>query len=108
MSAPRGSLVLSNQFLDVFQDEDDLANALIWPEIQQELKIIESEEELSSLPPPALQIGATPPILESSPGPFASPEPPGSLPCGSAPAPVSAPLEEWTKDPTNQIGRAHV
>ncbi|KAB1283956.1 Rho GTPase-activating protein 31 [Camelus dromedarius] len=29
-------------------DEDDLANALLWPEIQQELKIIESEEELSS------------------------------------------------------------
>ncbi|XP_004278563.1 rho GTPase-activating protein 31 [Orcinus orca] len=83
-------------------DEDDLANALIWPEIQQELKIIESEEELSSLPPPALKTGATQPILESSPGPFASPEPPGSLPCGSAPAPVSAPLEEWTKDPTNQ------
>uniref|UniRef100_A0A8C3WVL6 Rho GTPase activating protein 31 n=1 Tax=Catagonus wagneri TaxID=51154 RepID=A0A8C3WVL6_9CETA len=83
-------------------DEDDLANALIWPEIQQELKIIESEEELSSLPPPALKISPTQPILASSPGPFVSPEPPGSLPCGSAPAPVSAPLEEGTKNPANQ------
>ncbi|XP_043730344.1 rho GTPase-activating protein 31 [Cervus elaphus] len=79
-------------------DEDDLVNALIWPEIQQELKIIESEEELSSLAPPALKISPTQPILESSPGPCASPEPPGS----STPAPVSTPLEEWTKNPTNQ------
>lgn len=83
-------------------DEDDLASALIWPEIQQELKIIESEEELSSLPPPALKISPTQPILESSPRPFASPEPSGSLPCSSIPAPVSAPLEEWTRDPANQ------
>ncbi|XP_020925989.1 rho GTPase-activating protein 31 isoform X2 [Sus scrofa] len=83
-------------------DEDDLANVLIWPEIQQELKIIESEEELSSLPPPALKISPTQPILESSPVPFASPESPRSLPCGSAPAPISAPLEECTKNPTNQ------
>ncbi|XP_037691911.1 rho GTPase-activating protein 31 [Choloepus didactylus] len=83
-------------------DEDDLANALIWPEIQQELKIIESEEELSSLPPPALPISPTEPNLESSPGPFASTELPGRLPCGSTPAPASAPLEEWTRDPTNQ------
>ncbi|XP_014684527.2 rho GTPase-activating protein 31 [Equus asinus] len=83
-------------------DEDDLANALIWPEIQQELKIIESEEELSSLPPPALKISPTQPILEFSPAPCASLEPPGSSSCGSAPAPVSAPLEEWTRDPTNQ------
>uniref|UniRef100_H0XE74 Rho GTPase activating protein 31 n=1 Tax=Otolemur garnettii TaxID=30611 RepID=H0XE74_OTOGA len=83
-------------------DEDDLANALIWPEIQQELKIIESEEELSSLPPPALTLIPNQPILESSPGPFAATEPPGSLPCDSAPAPVSAPLEEWTRDSTNQ------
>ncbi|XP_076974356.1 rho GTPase-activating protein 31 isoform X2 [Tamandua tetradactyla] len=83
-------------------DEDDLANALIWPEIQQELKIIESEEELSSLPPPSLQISPTEPILESSPEHFASTELPGSLPCGSTPAPLSAPLEEWTGEPTNQ------
>ncbi|XP_057552248.1 rho GTPase-activating protein 31 [Hippopotamus amphibius kiboko] len=83
-------------------DEDDLANALIWPEIQQELKIIESEEELSSLPPPPLRVSPTQPTLEASQGPFASPESPGSLPCGSAPAPVSAPLEAWTKEPTNQ------
>ena len=48
--------------------------------------------------PPALKISPTQTIVESSPGPFASPEPPGS----STPAPVSAPLEEWTKNPTNQ------
>ncbi|XP_058411821.1 rho GTPase-activating protein 31 isoform X1 [Diceros bicornis minor] len=83
-------------------DEDDLANALMWPEIQQELKIIESEEELSVLPPPVLKISPTQPILESSPGPFASLEPLGSLSCGSAPAPGPIPLEEWTRDPTNQ------
>ncbi|KAI5948527.1 Rho GTPase-activating protein 31 [Manis javanica] len=82
-------------------DEDDLANALIWPEIQQELKIIESEEELSSLPPPALNISPTQPVQESSPV-VAPPEPPGNLPCGSAPVPVSAPLEEGTRDPSNQ------
>ncbi|XP_006210381.2 rho GTPase-activating protein 31 [Vicugna pacos] len=83
-------------------DEDDLANALLWPEIQQELKIIESEEELSSLPPPALKISPAQLVLESSPGPFASPEPAGNLPCGSTPAQVSAPLGEWAKDSTNQ------
>nr|XP_012636040.1 rho GTPase-activating protein 31 [Microcebus murinus] len=83
-------------------DEDDLANALIWPEIQQELKIIESEEELSSLPPPAVTSNPILPILESGPGDFAPPEPPGSFPCGSAPAPVPAPLEEGTRDSTNQ------
>lgn len=82
-------------------EEDDLASALIWPEIQQELKIIESEEELSTLPPPAVKISPTQPILESSPRPFASLEPLGSLPCGSTPAPVS-PLEEWTRNPANQ------
>ncbi|XP_029795224.1 rho GTPase-activating protein 31 isoform X2 [Suricata suricatta] len=81
-------------------DEDDLANALIWPEIQQELKIIESEEELSSLPPPAPKINATQPILESSPGPLPSPQHPGSLSCG--PTSVSTPVEEWTRDPANQ------
>ncbi|XP_006730491.1 rho GTPase-activating protein 31 [Leptonychotes weddellii] len=81
-------------------DEDDLANALIWPEIQQELKIIESEEELSSLPPPALKVSPTQPILESSPGPFASQEPPGSWSCG--PTPGSTPAEEGTTDLTNQ------
>lgn len=83
-------------------DEDDLANVLIWPEIQQELKIIESEEELSSLPPPALKTSPIQPILESSLGPFIPPEPSGSLPCGSFPAPVSSPLEVWTRDPANQ------
>jgi len=81
-------------------DEDDLANALIWPEIQQELKIIESEEELSSLPPPALKVSPTQPILESSPGPFTSQEPPGSWSCG--PTPGSTPAEEGTTDLTNQ------
>ncbi|XP_045041803.2 rho GTPase-activating protein 31 [Desmodus rotundus] len=83
-------------------DEDDLASTLIWPEIQQELKIIESEEELSSLPLPAGNISPTQPIFESSPRPFAPPEPPGSLPSVSTPAPVSTPLEEWTRDPANQ------
>uniref|UniRef100_U3E777 Rho GTPase-activating protein 31 n=1 Tax=Callithrix jacchus TaxID=9483 RepID=U3E777_CALJA len=83
-------------------DEDDLANALIWPEIQQELKIIESEEELSSLPPPALKTSPIQPILESSLGPFAPPEPAGSLPCGSFSASGSAPLEVWTRDTANQ------
>ncbi|KAK2495616.1 hypothetical protein MC885_014339 [Smutsia gigantea] len=82
-------------------DEDDLANALIWPEIQQELKIIESEEELSSLPPPALNISPTQPVREFSPV-VAPPDLPGSLPCGSTPVPVSAPLEEGTRDPSNQ------
>ncbi|XP_045142094.1 rho GTPase-activating protein 31 [Echinops telfairi] len=71
-------------------DEDDQANALIWPEIQQELKIIESEEELSSPPPPRSLPKNSPtlPIPESSPEPSASPEAPRSS------APVPAPLEE--------------
>ncbi|XP_049733011.1 rho GTPase-activating protein 31 [Elephas maximus indicus] len=68
--------------------EDDLA--LIWPEIQQELKIIESEEELSSLPPP--QLSPTQPAPESGPGPLASAEP----------AQAPAPLEERARDPTHQ------
>lgn len=95
-------MVLNKQFLDVFQDEDDLTSTLIWPEIQQELKIIESEEELPSLPSPALKVSPTQPILKSSPRPFAAPEPPGSLLCVSTPAPVSAPLEEWAKDSAKQ------
>ncbi|XP_034371604.1 rho GTPase-activating protein 31 isoform X1 [Arvicanthis niloticus] len=74
-------------------DEDDLAQALIWPEIQQELKIIESEEEFSSLPPPTQK---TSPVTESSPTPFPFPEAPGSLPSSSAP------LEVWTRDSANQ------
>ncbi|XP_051005870.1 LOW QUALITY PROTEIN: rho GTPase-activating protein 31 [Acomys russatus] len=74
-------------------DEDDLAQALIWPEIQQELKIIESEEELSSLPPPAQK---TSPITESRPARFPFPEAPGSS-SGS-----STPLEGWTRDSANQ------
>ncbi|XP_047420140.1 rho GTPase-activating protein 31 [Sciurus carolinensis] len=83
-------------------DEDDLANALIWPEIQQELKIIESEEELASLPPPVQKISPSQPSFESSPVSFASPEPPGSISCGSSPSSVSAPPEEWNRDSTNQ------
>lgn len=74
-------------------DEDDLAHALIWPEIQQELKIIESEEELSSLPPPAQK---TSPVTESNLAPFPSPGPTGSLPCSSTS------LEAWTRDSPNQ------
>ncbi|XP_059019983.1 rho GTPase-activating protein 31 [Mustela lutreola] len=84
-------------------DEDDLANALIWPEIQQELKIIESEEELSSSPVPALKISSTQPILEASPAASASQEAPGSLSCGVPPG--STPLEEWTRDPANQTAQ---
>ncbi|KAM4862732.1 rho GTPase-activating protein 31 [Urocitellus parryii] len=83
-------------------DEDDLANALIWPEIQQELKIIESEEELASLPPSVQKISLILPSFESSPGAFASPELPGSVSLASAPSPVSAPQEEGTKGSTNQ------
>ncbi|XP_006864218.1 PREDICTED: rho GTPase-activating protein 31 [Chrysochloris asiatica] len=79
-------------------DEDDLANALIWPEIQQELKIIESEEELSTLPPPPPKINPTQLSLESSPGPLASNEPPESLSPGSGPA--STPLEERSNQST--------
>ncbi|KAM9032420.1 rho GTPase-activating protein 31 [Sarcophilus harrisii] len=37
-------------------DEDDSSSALMWPEIQQELKIIESEEELQALPSTAPKI----------------------------------------------------
>lgn len=81
-------------------DEDDLANALIWPEIQQELKIIESEEELSSLPPPALKLSAAQPTVGSGPGPSASPEPAASLACGPPAGPT--PAEAGTREPTNQ------
>lgn len=83
-------------------DEDDLAHALIWPEIQQELKIIESEEELSSLPAPALRISPTQPSFESKAGPFASLEPPRGLSCGPTSDPASAPPEEWTRDPRSE------
>lgn len=50
----------------VFQTEEDTANALqepLWPEIQQELKIIEPEEELLLLP---AAVPKTSPISESS------------------------------------------
>ncbi|KAM4887861.1 rho GTPase-activating protein 31 [Thomomys bottae] len=74
-------------------DEDDLANVLIWPEIQQELKIIESEEELSTLAPPAQKINPNQPVLESNPEPFPSS---GISYCGSTPP------QAWTKDSTSQ------
>ncbi|CAH6792337.1 Arhgap31 [Phodopus roborovskii] len=74
-------------------DEDDLGHTLIWPEIQQELKIIESEEELSSLPPPAQK---TSPITELGPAPFPFPEASGSSPCSSTP------LQVCTRDSANQ------
>ncbi|KAL1788552.1 rho GTPase-activating protein 31 [Sigmodon hispidus] len=74
-------------------DEDDLAHALIWPDIQQELKIIESEEELPSLLPPAQK---TSPIAESGPASFPFPEASGSSPCSTTP------LEMWTRDSANQ------
>uniref|UniRef100_A0A8C5TD01 Rho GTPase activating protein 31 n=1 Tax=Malurus cyaneus samueli TaxID=2593467 RepID=A0A8C5TD01_9PASS len=53
-------------FLLSFQTEEDSANALLeplWPEIQQELKIIEPEEELLLLP---AAVPKTSPISESS------------------------------------------
>uniref|UniRef100_A0A8C0WB06 Rho-GAP domain-containing protein n=1 Tax=Castor canadensis TaxID=51338 RepID=A0A8C0WB06_CASCN len=84
---PRAEVIFLHEM-----DEDDLANALIWPEIQQELKIIESEEELTSLQSPTQKINPIQPILESSPGPFPS----RSLACSSTP------LEAWTRDSTNQ------
>uniref|UniRef100_A0A672UAE7 Rho GTPase activating protein 31 n=1 Tax=Strigops habroptila TaxID=2489341 RepID=A0A672UAE7_STRHB len=46
----------------VFQTEEDSANALLeplWPEIQQELKIIEPEEELMLLPATVPKMGLT-------------------------------------------------
>ncbi|XP_032631871.1 rho GTPase-activating protein 31 isoform X1 [Chelonoidis abingdonii] len=50
--------------------EDDAANALmepLWPEIQQELKIIESEEELSFLPTDVPKTGPHQPASSASP-----------------------------------------
>lgn len=93
-STPQESLGAGTEPLILHEmDEEDLAQALIWPEIQQELKIIESEEEFSSLPPAAQK---TSPITESSPAPFPFPEAPGSLPSSSAPR------EVWTRDAANQ------
>lgn len=91
--SPQSSGLQSNQGPLVFQDEDDLAHTLIWPEIQQELKIIESEEELSSLPPPDQK---TSPITETDPAPFPFPEASASSPCRSTPPQV------WTRDSANQ------
>ncbi|XP_036059674.1 rho GTPase-activating protein 31 [Onychomys torridus] len=93
-TAPQESLRARTEAMLLHEmDEDDLAHALIWPEIQQELKIIESEEELSSLPPPAQKAS---PKTESGPAPFPLPEASGSLTCGSTS------LEAWTRDSANQ------
>ncbi|XP_052596644.1 rho GTPase-activating protein 31 [Peromyscus californicus insignis] len=93
-TAPQESLRARTEAMLLHEmDEDDLAHALIWPEIQQELKIIESEEELSSLPPPAQK---TSPKTESGPAPFPLPEASASSPCGSTS------LEVWTRDSANQ------
>lgn len=93
-STPQESLRAGTEPLILHEmDEEDLAQALIWPEIQQELKIIESEEEFSSLPP---SVQKTSPITESSPAPFPFPEAPGSLPSSSATR------EVWTRDAANQ------
>ncbi|XP_072470022.1 rho GTPase-activating protein 31 [Notamacropus eugenii] len=54
-------------------DEDDSSSALMWPEIQQELKIIESEEEFQTLPSTAPKISTSQPILISSPKTTLSP-----------------------------------
>ncbi|XP_004577939.2 rho GTPase-activating protein 31 [Ochotona princeps] len=83
-------------------DEDDLGSALIWPEIQQELKIIESEEELSTLPPPTQKLSPTQPLVESKAGPSASSELSRQLSCGPVPDPICAPQEEWSRDPSSQ------
>ncbi|XP_006884324.1 PREDICTED: rho GTPase-activating protein 31 [Elephantulus edwardii] len=85
-------------------DEDDLANGLIWPDIQQELKIIESEEELTTLTPPLPKLSPTQPVPESSASSLASPEPPGSSPRSSAQSP--APLEEQTNQSTEMASPA--
>ncbi|KFO30733.1 Rho GTPase-activating protein 31 [Fukomys damarensis] len=82
-------------------DDDDLTNPLLWPEIQQELKIIESEEELSLSQPPAQKISPVQLVLEPSPASFSFPEVPGNLSCGSTPTPVSTPLEAGTRELTN-------
>ncbi|XP_004835730.1 rho GTPase-activating protein 31 [Heterocephalus glaber] len=82
-------------------DDDDVTNPLLWPEIQQELKIIESEEELSLLQPPAQKISPVQLVLEPSLASFSFPEVPGNLSCGSAPTQVSTTLEAWTRDSTN-------
>lgn len=86
-------------------DENDLANALIWPEIQQELKIIESEEELPSLPPPPVKTNPTQPILAPGSETLSSLEVPGSSACGTVTALGSALREEWARDPANQNTR---
>ncbi|XP_001369984.2 rho GTPase-activating protein 31 isoform X1 [Monodelphis domestica] len=54
-------------------DEDDSSSPLMWPEIQQELKIIESEEELQALPSSAQKINSSQPVLISSPKTTLSP-----------------------------------
>lgn len=82
------------------KDEDDLSNTQTWPEIQQELKIIESEEELSSLQLTTLQASTTQPVLRASSSPLASPNPPESSTCGSILAPVSSTLENRTNQNT--------
>ncbi|XP_021040690.1 rho GTPase-activating protein 31 [Mus caroli] len=93
-STPQESLRAGTEPLILHEmDEEDLDQALIWPEIQQELKIIESEEEFSSLPP---SVQKTSPITESSPAPFPFPEAPGSLPSSSATQ------EVWARDAANQ------
>ncbi|KAM7180047.1 rho GTPase-activating protein 31 [Macrochelys suwanniensis] len=58
--------------------ENDAANALLeplWPEIQQELKIIESEEELSFLPTDVPKTGPHQQIMHSALAPASSASP---------------------------------
>lgn len=88
------------------RDEDDMANGLIWPEIQQELKIIESEEELSAMLQSTPQTNSTQPVLGASSSPFTSPKPPDSSVCGSTPVPVSVPLENGTNQNTQEASSA--
>lgn len=83
----------------VFQTEEDPANALLeplWPEIQQELKIIEPEEELLLLP---AAVPKTSPISESS-----SPLQTDSLCCGPGQSPTLG--EQKSESRASQITQA--
>ncbi|XP_043852026.1 rho GTPase-activating protein 31 [Dromiciops gliroides] len=80
-------------------DEDESAGVLMWPEIQQELKIIESEEELQLPPSTAPKISSSQPTLISSPKTTVSPWTRGFSDDSSPPAST---IEETT-DKTIQI-----
>uniref|UniRef100_A0A8C3SFZ2 Rho GTPase activating protein 31 n=1 Tax=Chelydra serpentina TaxID=8475 RepID=A0A8C3SFZ2_CHESE len=75
---PRAEAAAGYDISGVFQAENDAANALLeplWPEIQQELKIIESEEELSFLPTDVPKTGPHQQIMHSALAPASSASP---------------------------------